>query len=329
MTGTRLRLGTRGSALAVAQARRVAARLSGAHPALDVALVEVRTAGDRDRTRPLAAFGEVGVFVKELERALQEDRIDAAVHSAKDVPTTLSDGLVLAAFPEREPAWDVLITRRAWPQADDGLPALPRGARVATGSVRRRAQLLHWRPDLEVPELRGNVDTRLRRLFEEDLDGIVLAAAGLRRLGLLGRDGVPAPGRPLAIDPGAGRPPAFAYPLDPLRFVPAPGQGALAVEVRAADEATHRLVAGIDDPAVSLALRAERAFLAGVGSTCTVPVGAHARVEGDRLTLRVYYAAAPEPYAAADGDLSDPEGLGSALARRMLGGGPAGPAGGA
>lgn len=315
----RLRLGTRGSVLALAQARRVAERLRSAHPGLELEIVPVRTAGDRAPDRPLHSFAEPGVFVKELERALQAGRIDAAVHSAKDVPTSLPPGLSLEAFPERAPAWDVLVAPQPYAPDARGLPDLPRGARVATGSVRRRAQLVGWRPDLVLVGLRGNVDTRLGRLVEQGLDAIVLAAAGLARLGLLDGAGAAPPGEPRLLHRPDG-PALWVHALDPAVFVPAPGQGALAVEVRAADASARELVRAIDDPAVAAALRAERAFLAAVGATCAVPVGAHAVVEGDRLVLRAYYAAAAQPYASDEGPAADAEGIGRRLAARLLSG---------
>lgn len=324
----RLRVGTRGSPLALAQTARVVERLRRARPDLDAVVVPVRTEGDRHRDRPLAAFAAPGVFVKELEAALAGGRVDLAVHSAKDVPTALPPGLALAAFPERAPAWDVLVTAEPWPADGDGLPRLPAGARLATGSVRRRALLRAWRPDLRLEDLRGNVDTRLRRLLGGDVDGLVLAAAGLVRLGILAEPETPpgegAGGRdalrgPLPLSgPGEG---LWAYPLDPARFVPAPGQGALAVEVRADDREVRALAAALDDPAVSAAVRAERAFLAGVGASCAVPVGAHARVSGGRLVLRAYYAGAPEPHAVAEGAPEEAEDVGRRLAARMRPGG--------
>lgn len=311
-------MGTRGSPLALAQARRVADRLQERVPGLALELITVRTAGDRDRRRPLDAFPEPGAFVKELERALADRRIDLAVHSAKDVPTSLPPGLVLAAFPERVAPWDVLVTRRRLP-VEDGLPVLPPGARVATGSVRRRAQWLRWRPDLAVAGLRGNVDTRLRRLAAGECDAVVLAAAGLVRLGLLPERAGPGDG-PLPLPlPGGGE--AWAYPLDPVRFVPAPGQGALAVEVRADDAAVRAAVEAIDQPAVAAALRAERAFLAAMGATCAVPLGAHARVEGGTLVLHAFYAGAADPYGSERGSPAEAEAVGRRLAARLGGGG--------
>jgi len=253
-----LRIGTRGSALALAQARSVQAALEGLQPRLRAELRTVKTTGDRFLDRPLALLGGKGLFVKELEEALLAGTVDLAVHSMKDVPAEVAPGLVLGAVLPREDPGDVLVARSRSTLAD-----LPRGARVGTSSLRRSALLRARRPDLEVVPLRGNVDTRLGKLRSGVVDAVVLAAAGLKRLGLVL---------------------AEAVPLDPLEFLPAIGQGALGIETRA-DE-VQRLVAPLDHAVTRAAVEAERAFLRRVGGTCHTPIAAHAIPEGRHLLLR-------------------------------------------
>lgn len=252
----RLRLGTRASALARWQADWVAAEL--AKLGITVEMVHVSTQGDVS-SRPLGAIGGQGVFTKELQRALLEGIIDLAVHSLKDLPTECVPGLRLAAVPERESTRDALICRTA-----GSFPALPLGARIGTGSIRRRAQLLHARPDLEILEIRGNVDTRLRKLDEEQYDAIVLAEAGLKRLGLAQRI-------------------TQILPLELM--LPAVGQGALAIEAREGDDPALEILARLDDPPTHAAVRSERALLSALRAGCLAPVGAWARVAGGRLQL--------------------------------------------
>jgi hydroxymethylbilane synthase len=259
MAAHRLRLGTRGSALARAQAAAVRERLQALHPGLAVDVELIRTTGDQLQHGPLAPSGGKGLFVKEIEETLIAGAIDFAVHSMKDVPAALRAGLVIAAIPRRADPRDVLVSRAA--HVDE----LPRAATVGTASVRRRAQLLARRRDLEVVVLRGNVDTRLRRWRDGAFDAIVLAAAGLERL-------------------GAAEPAATPIATDVL--LPAVGQGALALECRADDERTRVLLSAIDDPPSSDAIAAERAFLTAIGGDCNTPLAAHATVIGDRLTLR-------------------------------------------
>jgi hydroxymethylbilane synthase len=253
----RLRIGTRGSPLARAQAEYVRARIAAAH-GLDpdaVEIVVIRTTGDTVRDRPLADVGGKGLFTKEIEEALIAGSIDLAVHSAKDVPTFLPDGLKLAAYPEREDPRDVFV---------GGAPiaALPAGAIVGTASVRREALVRRMRPDIEVKLLRGNVHRRLEKVADGTFHGTVLALAGLKRLGLK------AQAREL---------------LDPSVFPPSVGQGAIAVEIRADDQRTDGLAAAIDDPATSIALAAERAFLAELDGSCRAPIAGHAKIDGGQL----------------------------------------------
>jgi hydroxymethylbilane synthase len=233
-----LRVGSRGSRLALTQAERAAATLR--RPGFEVALVPITTAGDRDRTRPFGEIGSRGVFVKELEEALLEGRIDVAVHSAKDMTSTDVDGLVVGAYTPREDPRDALC----------GVAALGPGMRIGTASVRRRAQLLAIEPTLAIEPLRGNIDTRLRKRGERGLDGIVLAACGLERLGLTGEIG---------------------HRFDPEEMLPEAGQGALALQVRAGEE---ELVALADDPETHERVQAERRCVAIVGGGCLAPVAA-------------------------------------------------------
>jgi hydroxymethylbilane synthase len=253
----RLRIGTRGSPLARAQAEYVRARIADRN-GLDadaIEIVVIRTTGDTVRDWPLADLGGKGLFTKEIEEALLADRIDLAVHSAKDVPTFLPDGLMLAAFPPREDPRDVFISKTS-------LAALPAGAIVGTASVRREALLRRLRPDIEVKLLRGNVHRRLEKVADGTFHGTVLALAGLKRLGL---------------DSQARE------MLDPSVFPPSIGQGAIAVEIRAGDRETGALVAAIDDAPTSFALAAERAFLAELDGSCRAPIAGHARIDQGHL----------------------------------------------
>ncbi|PPK93501.1 hydroxymethylbilane synthase [Kineococcus xinjiangensis] len=263
-TSAPLRLGTRRSALATTQSRHVADLVAAGGSAVD--LVLVTTHGDVS-TAPLATIGGTGVFVSALRDALVAGTVELAVHSLKDLPTAPPDGLVVAAVPPREDPRDVLVAAGGRTLAE-----LPAGARVGTGSPRRRALLLDARPDLDVVAVRGNVDTRLAMVHDGALDAVVLAAAGLRRLDRLGE---------------------ASELLDPATFVPAPGQGALAVECRADDEAVLAVLRGLDDPRTRVAVTAERTLLAALEAGCSAPVGAFARVldgEPARLELRAAVA---------------------------------------
>ncbi len=260
----RLRLGTRGSALALTQAGWVKGQLEGAHPGLEVELVKIKTTGDKITDVPLARVGGKGLFVKEIEEALLEGRIDLAVHSMKDVPAELPAPLHIAVTTEREDVRDALISAGNLP-----LAGLPHGARVGTSSLRRRAQLLAVRPDLDIIPLRGNLDTRLRKLDENQMAAIILASAGLRRMGLEGRIS------------------------EHLRFevmLPAIGQGALGIEMRREDERTYQLARFLDHPDTAVAVRAERALLARLEGGCQVPIAALGRLEGGRLHLSALVA---------------------------------------
>jgi hydroxymethylbilane synthase len=255
-----LRIGTRGSPLALWQARHVAGLLRPLAGSRAVELVEIETAGDRIRDVALTQIGGDGVFTKEIQRALLSGTVDVAVHSLKDLPTTHVSGLTLGAVPERGPSGDVFVSHK-YRRFDD----LPRAAVVGTSSLRRRSQALHRRPDLNMVNLRGNVETRLRKLDEQDLDAIILAEAGLERLGL-----------------GS----AITEILDPQWMLPAVGQGALGLECRSDDAVTLDLLTPLNHWPTRQAVLAERALLRGLGGGCLVPIGASARVDGERLMLR-------------------------------------------
>lgn len=291
----RLRLGTRGSALARAQATLITGVLERRHPGLVVEPVFIRTTGDQLQRGPLAAVGGKGLFLKEIEEALQTGAIDCAVHSMKDVPAELAVGCVIAAVPERADPRDVLLAR-----VRGGIGALAPGARIGTASVRRRALLLARRRDLDVQVVRGNVDTRVGKWRGGEFDAILLAAAGLARLGLA----IP------ETDP---------LPVDDL--LPAVGQGALALEARADDRATCALLAAIADPAATAAVAAERSFLVAIGGDCNTPLAAHATLDGDRLLLRALVSDVEGTRLLRDAETGarrDAESLGRTVAGRLL-----------
>ncbi|MDP9375185.1 MAG: hydroxymethylbilane synthase [Chloroflexota bacterium] len=282
MTGRTLAIGTRGSALALRQAEIVVAALRAAHPGLEPRLVPFKPLGDRDKIRPLSELGGQGVFVREIEEALADGRIDAAVHSLKDLSGHLPVGLTLGAITEREDPRDCWISRHGL-----GLRALPSGATVGTSSPRRATQLRALRPDLAVTDLRGNIDTRLRKSEAEPYDAIVLAAAGLARMGWGD---------------------LVTHFLDPDEWLPMVGQGALAVEARADDAATLALLAPLDHRPTRLTTSAERAFLRRLGAGCRAAIAAYATLDGadggERLTIR--------------GLIGDPHG--TAMFREIVGG---------
>lgn len=255
-----LRLGTRGSPLALWQANHVADRLRPVVAPRAVELVLVETHGDRDQATALAAMGGFGVFTKAIQTALLDGRADVAVHSLKDLPTIPEPALELVAVPPRGPTGDAFVSRK-YRRFDD----LPGGAVVGTSSLRRRAQVLNRRPDLTLIDLRGNVDTRLRKLDEQNLAAIILAEAGLARLGLADR---------------------ITEILDPSWMLPAVGQGAIGLECRAEDGETKHLVEALRDPATFARVTAERAMLYALGGGCLVPIGATSKVADGILTIR-------------------------------------------
>lgn len=314
-------IGTRGSPLALWQAEHVADTLRAAAPGLTVRLDRIRTTGDKITDVPLAKVGGKALFVKEIEEALAAGSVDLAVHSMKDVPTELPVGLAIAAMPPREDPSDALIARTG-----GGLAALPRGARVGTSSLRRQAQLLHLRPDLAIVPLRGNLDTRIRKLACEGLDAIILALAGIKRLGLTH---------------------LVSEVLPPEMFLPAIGQGALGIEVRESrtgataegqagrpagergapeppgrDEAIARLVRILDHHETHLAVRAERGMLARLQGGCQVPIAAHAELGPRGIRLRGLVASLDGKTlvrAEARGPADNPETVGVAVAEELLG----------
>ena len=288
-------VGTRGSRLALRQTELIIDALRARSPKIDLTVREVRTEGDRRPDEPLSRIGGQGVFVKELEAALLRGEIDLAVHSLKDVPADLAPGCALAAYPQRADPRDALVARDRVT-----LQQLPQGARVGTGSERRAVQLRALRPDLVPVEIRGNVDTRVRKVERGDVDAAVLAVAGLERLGLLERA-------------------AEVFP--PEAMLPAVGQGALAVETRADDTEALELLAVIDDRATRLACTAERAFLRRLGGGCRLPFGALASVDGNAVRIRGFISDAEGAHmfrGESSGDAEAAEAIGAQLALTLL-----------
>lgn len=289
----RLKLGTRGSPLALAQAREVERRLTAIPIACE--LVTIKTTGDILKDRPLSEAGGKGLFTKELDLALAHGAVDIAVHSAKDLPAVLPETIVIAGYLPREDARDVFVSARA-----TDLRALPEGAIVGTASVRRTALLKRLRPDLAAVSLRGNVETRLAKLKRGEVDAIILALAGLHRLGLAAE---------------------ATKVLDCEDFIPAVGQGAIAIAARRGDKAVVDLLDPILDHATGVALRCERALLRGLDGSCRTPIGGHARFEGSRLAL---HAIVLRPDGAqffetrVSGPEAEAEALGKAAARELL-----------
>lgn len=267
----RLVIGTRGSPLALRQSESIAGRLKARWPGLEVSIEVIKTTGDRLSERPpperlpAPPAGHKGLFIKEIEEALLEGRVDAAVHSLKDVPTELPDGLCLQAIPLREDARDALVMGRRIASLEELGP----GIRLGTSSPRRQLQLRELLPEAETVPVRGNVDSRIRKMTERGLDGLVLARAGLRRLGLEGE---------------------VSYVFSPQELIPAPGQGALALESRQGDERVQKLVGVLDHPPTRRFVEAERLFLRLLGGGCQVPMGAHAFAEGEEAVFLGFVA---------------------------------------
>jgi hydroxymethylbilane synthase len=296
MSQTTIRLGTRGSALALWQTDWAIAKLREVAPDLTFERVVIKTTGDQRQDLPLPAVGAQGMFVKELELALEDGQIDLAVHSTKDLPSVLHPGLVLGAFLPREDVHDALISLK-W----KALSELPDGARIGTGSFRRQSQLKAYNPTWQFSEIRGNLDTRLKKLETEDLDAIVLAAAGLRRLGWGDRI-------------------TQAIPLNVC--LPAVGQGAVGLEIRAGDDRMRDILAKVDDAQTRAAVLAERGFLRTVQGGCQAPVGAYAFLIGDQLILEGLVAAMDGTKVlrrSMEGPMAKPDELGVALAEELLG----------
>ncbi len=297
LTMTRsLKIGTRGSKLALWQANWVRSAICGQHPDISVELVTIKTKGDKILDVPLAGVGGKGLFVKEIEEALLEKRVDLAVHSMKDMPADLPEGLCIGPVPERENAADVLISRN-----DTPFNQLPRGARIGTSSLRRSAQLKKARPDVAIVALRGNLDTRLRKLDDshEGLDAIVLAAAGVKRLGLEKR---------------------ITERLDHKIMLPAVGQGSLCLEIRK-DDRVSDLLGFLDHPATRQAVLGERAFLHRLEGSCQVPIAAHGQTDSDQFHIEGLVAdidGRTVLRASAAGNPQDSEKVGAELAEHLL-----------
>jgi len=293
---TTLKIGTRGSPLALAQAHETRARLMAAHslPEQAFEIAVISTSGDRIQDRPLSEAGGKGLFTKEIEEAMLARRIDIAVHSSKDMPTVLPDGLELSAFLPREDARDAFIGKAARSIAE-----LPRGARVGSSSLRRQALIRRMRPDLDVVMFRGNVQTRLRKLDEGIADGTILAYAGLKRLGL----------EHVVTD---------LMPLE--RFPPAPGQGAICIESRIGDADVERMLAAIHDAPTGQALACERAFLAALDGSCRTPIAGHATISGESLSfagLIISPDGTQSHEVRLDGPASDAARIGAEAARAV------------
>lgn len=296
MAKTKITIGSRGSDLALWQAHYTRDLLNARYPELAIEIEIIHTMGDRVLDSSLAMIGGKGVFTKEIEVALLEKHVDLAVHSMKDLPTTIADGLTIVAVPERAPVHDVFLARDKSTKLID----LPDGATVATGSLRRKAQLLAKRPDLNVVDIRGNVPTRIRKLQDSTWDGMILAAAGVERLGLTQH---------------------VAHPISLEWMLPAVGQGALAFQCRTDDRETIELLAPLNDANVHAAVAAERALLGALGGGCQVPIGAHATVIDDTLDLVACVAelsGASVVRASHSGPVSDAARIGAELAATLL-----------
>ena len=308
-----IRIATRGSALALAQANMVLAQLRAAFPGEPFELQIIKTTGDKLQTASLASANlPKGLFTKEIEEALLNGQADLAVHSLKDLPTELPAGLQLGAVSVRVDVRDVLITRRTLNSQPSTLVSLPLHATVATSSTRRRAQLLDHRPDLNIVPIRGNVGTRLRKLAEQpELHAIVLAAAGLERLHF-SHDGTAELSGP-DIPPGL-----LACAIAVEEMLPCVGQAALGIEIRENDARLERIVAALNHPATQACVTAERAFLRGMGGGCQMAVGAYAEVAGNNLRLRAVSFLGTQPQRGeSTGEISAAASIGEQLARRL------------
>jgi hydroxymethylbilane synthase len=293
-------IGSRGSKLALWQSEWVRARLRALYPQLEVAIEIIKTSGDVLKDAPLSVIGGKGVFTKELEEALLDGRIDLAVHSLKDLPTVLPDSLTIAVITEREDTRDALVLRAGFTLASPSLASLPEGSIVGTSSLRRLAQLKHLRTDLGIKDLRGNVDTRLRKLDAGDYEAVILAAAGLRRLGLAER---------------------ISAPIPTAEMLPAVGQGALAIETRIDDSVALQLLAPLEHTPTRLACTAERSLLRSLGGGCQLPIAAHAVVEENQLRMEGLVAGLSGDVVirdALEGLATKASELGETLGRRLL-----------
>jgi len=295
MISKTIRIGTRGSQLALWQANWVKSNLEGLYRDLQIELEVIKTSGDKILDVPLAKVGGKGLFVKEIEQALMDGQIDIAVHSMKDMPGDLPDSLCIGVIPEREVPYDILIS-----QGDKPIKNLPTGARVGTSSLRRASQLLYMRPDIEIFPLRGNLDTRIRKLTSEHLDAIILAGAGVKRLNLEH---------------------VISEYIDPDIILPAVGQGALCIEVRKADPPIHELIAPLDHAETNRIVKSERAFLKRLEGGCQVPMAAFGRIDADTLTLAGMVAETDGTimhHQTISGAVSEAEAIGHELAGRLI-----------
>ncbi len=289
-------VGTRGSMLALTQTKWVISELKKHHPDVAFEIKIIKTTGDLVQNKPLDKIGEKGLFTKEIEDQLLSGEIDIAVHSMKDMPSTLPKGLKFSYVPKREDARDVLVLKDGYTSLED----LPYGAKIGTGSKRRKYQLLKHRPDLQIEPIRGNIDTRIRKIKEQELDGIVLAAAGVHRLNMHHVIG-------------------YYLPLDIV--LPSPAQGALALEVREEDTQTEELLNLLHDTNTEIQIKAERSFLSTVNGGCHMPVGAYCTLYEDHLTLHALFGDEEGKqllFRSMEGPLEDAETIGFKLANSML-----------
>ena len=292
----KLVVGTRGSNLALVQTNWVVEQLKKNNPDIEFEIKIIKTKGDLIKDLPLDKIGDKGLFVKEIEKSLLDKEIDMAVHSMKDMPSYLPEGLKFAHSPKREDPRDALIFKEGYKSLDD----LPQGARIGTGSKRRKYQLLKHRPDLEIVPIRGNIETRIKKIETEKLDGVVLAASGLRRAGLDDK-----------ID--------YYIPTDIM--LPAPAQGILALEIREDDKETEKIIDSIKDNITKVQIDAERGFLIGVNGSCHIPMGAYCEVDGEKITLTGLYGDGDGKkivIQSKEGTLADAQKIGYELAKSVL-----------
>ena len=292
----KLVVGTRGSNLALVQTNWVVDQLKKENPGVEFEVKIIKTKGELIKDLPLDKIGDKGLFVKEIEKSLLDGEIDMAVHSMKDMPSYLPEGLKFAHSPKREDPRDALIFKEGYKSLDD----LPQGARIGTGSKRRKYQLLKHRPDLEIVPIRGNIETRIKKIETEKLDGVVLAASGLRRAGLDDK-----------ID--------YYIPTDIM--LPAPAQGILALEIREDDKETEKIIDSIKDDITKIQIDAERGFLIGVNGSCHIPMGAYCEIEGEKITLTGLYGDGEGKKIVVQsqvGTLADAPKIGYELAKSVL-----------
>lgn len=292
----KLVVGTRGSNLALVQTNWVVDQLKKENPGVEFEVKIIKTKGDLIKDLPLDKIGDKGLFVKEIEKSLLDGEIDMAVHSMKDMPSYLPEGLKFAHSPKREDPRDALIFKEGYKSLGD----LPQGARIGTGSKRRKYQLLKHRPDLEIVPIRGNIETRIKKIETEKLDGVVLAASGLRRAGLDDK-----------ID--------YYIPTDIM--LPAPAQGILALEIREDDKETEKIIDSIKDDITKIQIDAERGFLIGVNGSCHIPMGAYCEIEGEKITLTGLYGDGEGKKIVVQsqvGTLADAPKIGYELAKSVL-----------